>query len=138
MINAYDEAVKLLPAKTAAALGKELRCAEEFRLRTGYAMTALIDGRELPVSDTSVTQEDIACGIIYTVLQTIGGAAVLSALNSPIKDFVLIGNLTQLPQCREVFSKMEAIYHVHFHIPPYAEYRTAIGAALAYVKERQG
>jgi hypothetical protein len=37
-----------------------------------------------------------------------------------------------------VFSKMEAIYHVHFHIPPYAEYRTAIGAALAYVKERQG
>ena len=63
MINAYDEAVKLLPAKTAAALGKELRCAEEFRLRTGYAMTALIDGRELPVSDTSVTQEDIACVI---------------------------------------------------------------------------
>ena len=75
---------------------------------------------------------------ICTVLQTIGGAAVLSALNSPIKDFVLIGNLTQLPQCREVFSKMDDIYHVHFHIPPYAEYRTAIGAALAYVKERQG
>ncbi len=106
--------------------------------------TALPD---LPVSataslfgkaDSNASQEDIACGIIYTVLQTIGGAAVLSALNSPIKDFVLIGNLTQLPQCREVFSKMEAIYHVHFHIPPYAEYRTAIGAALAYVKERQG
>ena len=92
--------------------------------------TALPD---LPVSataslfgkaDSNASQEDIACGIIYTVLQTIGGAAVLSALNSPIKDFVLIGNLTQLPQCREVFSKMEAIYHVHFHIPPYAEYRT--------------
>ena len=106
--------------------------------------TALPD---LPVSataslfgkaDSNASQEDIACGIIYTVLQTIGGAAVLSALNSPIKDFVLIGNLTQLPQCREVFSKMEAIYHVHFHIPPYAEYRTAIGAALAYIKERQG
>ena len=102
---------------------------------------------DLPVSataslfgkaDSNASQEDIACGIIYTVLQTIGGAAVLSALNSPIKDFVLIGNLTQLPQCREVFSKMEAIYHVHFHIPPYAEYRTAIGAALAYIKERQG
>ena len=70
--------------------------------------TALPD---LPVSataslfgkaDSNASQEDIACGIIYTVLQTIGGAAVLSALNSPIKDFVLIGNLTQLPQCREV------------------------------------
>ena len=99
---------------------------------------------DLPVSataslfgkaDSNASPEDIACGIIYTVLQTIGGAAVLSALNSPVKDFVLIGNLTQLPQCREVFPKMESIYHVRFHIPPYAEYRTAIGAALAYVKE---
>lgn len=62
---------------------------------------------DLPVSataslfgkaDSNASQEDIACGIIYTVLQTIGGAAVLSALNSPVRDFVLIGNLTQLPQ----------------------------------------
>ena len=96
---------------------------------------------DLPVSataslfgkaDSNASPEDIACGIIYTVLQTIGGAAVLSALNSPVKDFVLIGNLTQLPQCREVFPKMESIYHVRFHIPPYAEYRTAIGAALQF------
>ncbi|MCI1647923.1 MAG: type II pantothenate kinase [Bacteroides sp.] len=85
-------------------------------------------------ADNNVSQADIAKGIIYMVLQTIGGAVVLSALNTPIKDFVLIGNLTQLPQCHEVFSNMENIYHVRFHIPPYAEYRTAIGAALAYIK----
>lgn len=87
-------------------------------------------------ADINALPEDIACGIIYTVCQTIGGAAVLAALNSPIKNFVLIGNLTQLPQCREVFSKMEDVYKVHFLIPPYAEYRTAIGAALAYIKEK--
>ncbi|MDR0988422.1 MAG: type II pantothenate kinase [Prevotellaceae bacterium] len=81
-------------------------------------------------SDASA--EDIAKGIICLVLQTIGGAAVLAAVNSPIKDFVLIGNLTQLPQCREIFPSMERIYGVRFHIPPHAEYRTAIGAALAY------
>lgn len=84
-------------------------------------------------ADSNASPEDIAAGLVYTVLQTIGGAAVLSALNSPVRDFVLIGNLTQLPQCREVFSRMEKIYRVHFHIPPYAEYRTAIGAALAYI-----
>ena len=81
------------------------------------------------------SQEDIAKGIIYMVLQTIGGAAVLSALNGPIKDFVLIGNLTKFPQCHEVFPNMEKIYGVRFHIPPYAEYRTAIGAALAYLSK---
>ena len=63
MINAYDEAVRLLPAKTAAALGKEFDCAEEFRLRTGYAPTALVGGGELPISDAAVTRDDIACVI---------------------------------------------------------------------------
>ena len=56
-------------------------------------------------ADSNASQEDIAKGIIYMVLQTIGGAAVLSALNGPVKDFVLIGNLTKFPQCHEVFSK---------------------------------
>ena len=69
------------------------------------------------------------------VLQTIGGAAVLSALNGPIKDFVLIGNLTKFPQCREVFRIWKRYIGVRFHIPPYAEYRTAIGAALAYLSK---
>ena len=93
------------------------------------------DVTRLGKADSSSAPADVACGIICTVLQTIGGAAVLSALNSPVRDFVLIGNLTQLPQCREVFPRMEELYRVRFHIPPYAEYRTAIGAALAYIRE---
>ncbi|SNU03272.1 type II pantothenate kinase [Prevotellaceae bacterium MN60] len=77
-------------------------------------------------------KEDIALGIIVMVLQAIGSAAILSALNSGIKDFVLIGNLTLLPQCKEIYPMLEKIYGVHFHIPKYAEFCTAIGAALAY------
>ena len=67
------------------------------------------------------------------VLQSIGQAAILSALNSPIRNFVLIGNLTQLPQCKEIFPKLEEMYGVRFLIPKYSEYRTAIGAALTYM-----
>lgn len=88
-------------------------------------------------ADSDSTEADIACGIIYMVFRTIGNSAVLSALNSAVKDFVLIGKLTQLPQCREVFTQMEDFYGVHFHIPPYAEYRTAIGAALAYMRKNE-
>ena len=61
MSCAYDEAVRLLPAKAAAALGREHECAEEFRLRTGYAPSALIRGREEPLSDEPVSSGDIAC-----------------------------------------------------------------------------
>jgi type II pantothenate kinase len=77
-------------------------------------------------------KEDIALGIITMVLQTIGSAAILAALNSGIKDFVLIGNLTLLPQCKDVYPMLEKLYNVHFHIPKYSEFCTAIGAALAY------
>ena len=79
------------------------------------------------------SKEDLAVGIIHTVLQSIGSAAVLAALNSDIHEFVLIGNLTLLPQCADVFPMMEQLYHVRFIIPKHSEFCTAIGAALDYI-----
>lgn len=84
----------------------------------------------------AVSQEDAALGILNMVLQCIGKSAILSALNTSIRDFVLIGNLTQLPQCGEVFPVLEKMFGVRFLIPKYAEYRTAVGAALTYTKRR--
>ena len=81
---------------------------------------------------TNASREDIAIGLIYMVLQAVGSSTILSSLESGIKDFVLIGNLTLLPQCREVYDAMEKLYNVHFHIPKHSEFCTAIGAALSY------
>ena len=83
-------------------------------------------------AQANAPREDIALGLIYLVLQTVGSAAVLSSLNSGIRDFVLIGNLTLLPQCKSIFPMMEKLYGVHFIIPKYSEFCTAIGAALTY------
>ena len=85
---------------------------------------------------SNATREDIAKGIITTVLQTIGSSAILASLNSGIREYVLIGNLTLLPQCKEVFPAMEKLYKVRFIIPKYSEFCTAIGAALSYINER--
>lgn len=82
---------------------------------------------------SNASREDIAKGIITTVLQTIGSGTILASLNSGIRDFVLIGNLTLLPQCKEVFPGLEKLYKVHFIIPKYSEFCTAIGAALCYI-----
>jgi len=79
-------------------------------------------------------KEDIACGIISMVLQAIGSAAWLASRGSDIRDFVLIGNLTLLPQCKDVFPPLEQLYNIRFHIPKYSQYCTAIGAALSYKK----
>lgn len=81
---------------------------------------------------SNASQADLALGVICMVLQAIGSATILSSLGSGIKDFVLIGNLSLLPQTRTIFPMMERLYHVRFSIPKYSEFCTAIGAALCY------
>ena len=85
----------------------------------------------------TATHEDIAAGLICTVLQTIGSATVLAALGSDIREFVLIGNLTLLPQCHQIFPELEKLYGVHFTIPKYSEFCTAIGAALCFKQTKE-
>lgn len=84
-----------------------------------------------------VKKEDIASGIINMVLQAIGKASILSGLNTDIKDFIMIGNLTKVPQCKEVFDFLAKMSNVNFIIPNYSEYATAIGAAISYVENRE-
>ncbi len=83
---------------------------------------------------SNASREDIALGLIWMVLQSICSASILSSLGSGIKDFVMIGNLTLLPQCQRVFPATERLYGVKFRIPQYSEFCTAIGAALCYKK----
>lgn len=83
-------------------------------------------------AQNDASKEDIACGIISMVLQSIGSAAVLAAQGIDCRDMVLIGNLSLLPQCKDIFPALEKLYDVRFHIPKYSQFCTAIGAALAY------
>ncbi len=78
------------------------------------------------------TREDIARGLMWMVLQTVGQSAVLASLGSDIREYVMIGNLTLFPLCREVFDELEGLYGVRLIIPGHSEYCTAIGAALCH------
>lgn len=86
---------------------------------------------------SNANDQDIAKGLICMVLETIGSAAVLSQVNGGFKDFVLIGNLTRLPECQYIFPMMENLYGVRFHIPEHARYCTALGAALSYHQHKK-
>ena len=104
-------------------------CSEEIPGLPAFA-TASLFGK----AQTTARHEDIALGIICAVIQTIGSATILAAANSGIRDFVMIGNLTLLPQSKAIFSIMEQIYGVKFHVPHHAEFATAVGAALHPMK----
>lgn len=85
---------------------------------------------------SNATPQDIALGLIWMVLQSICSASILSSIGSGIKEFVMIGNLTLLPQCSLVLPATERLYGVKFRIPPHSEFCTAIGSALSPFKEK--
>lgn len=80
------------------------------------------------------TDEDITLGILNMTYQTIAMLAVFACKNDTIKDIVLTGTLTILPQSKQVFDNLRPLYDVNFIIPENAIYSTAIGAML-YVTE---
>lgn len=81
-----------------------------------------------------VSKHDIALGIINLVFQTIGVLSIFAARIDNTKDIVLTGNLTNVPQAAAVFDGLKELHSVRFHIPEYAEYATAVGAAITYVR----
>lgn len=81
------------------------------------------------VSDMA-TREDIALGLLNMVFETVAMMAIFSARMKNIKDIVLIGNLTVLPQAKEIFDKLKNMFNVNIIIPENAAYGTVIGAAL--------
>jgi type II pantothenate kinase len=76
---------------------------------------------------------DLALGLINMVFQTVGMLSVFACLNSPIKDVVLTGALTVLPQAERVFGELSNLHHINFLIPPQSIFATAIGATVPYL-----
>ncbi|HOQ75621.1 MAG TPA: type II pantothenate kinase [Thermoclostridium sp.] len=75
------------------------------------------------------TKADVAMGIINLVFQAIGMMSVFATRTEHVKDVVLTGNLTNVPQAKDVFSKLSLLFDVNFIIPENAEFATAVGAA---------
>lgn len=80
------------------------------------------------ISDLA-TKADVAMGIINLVFETIGMLAVFATRMEHVKDVVLTGNLTNVPQAKAVFHKLSTLFNVNFIIPDNAEFATAVGAA---------
>jgi len=81
------------------------------------------------ISDLA-TKSDIAFGIINMVFEVIGMMGIFAAGQFSLKDIVLTGNLTYIPQSVEIFGNLNKMFGVNFQIPEHARFGTVIGAAL--------
>jgi type II pantothenate kinase len=81
------------------------------------------------ISDLA-TKSDIALGIINMIFEAVGMMGIFAARQFGIKDIILTGNLTYIPQSAEIFENLNTMYELKFQIPEYARFGTVIGAAL--------
>ncbi len=82
------------------------------------------------VSDIA-SKSDIALAIINMVFETIGMCSIFAARNYKIRDIVLTGNLTNIPQARDIFNSLSLMFNMNFIIPDRAQFGPVIGAALS-------
>lgn len=82
--------------------------------------------------EDSATEADLALGVINMVFQCIGTLSYFAGLGDTVRDVVLTGTLTTLPQAQGMFRDLGVLYGIHFLIPENAIYATATGAALSY------
>lgn len=77
------------------------------------------------------TKNDLALGILNMVFESIGTTCVFAARTKGIKDIVLTGNLTTIPQAKTVFESVGKLLGANFIIPNHSQFGTVIGAALS-------
>lgn len=80
-------------------------------------------------------KNDLLKAILNMVFQTIGMMAVLAAKVEGDKNIIVTGTLTRVKQADKTFRELAKLYKVTFHTPQYAQYCTAIGAALSNSKQ---
>lgn len=85
------------------------------------------------ISDLA-SKGDIALGIINLVFETIGVMAVFATKIYEVNDVVLTGNLTDVPQSKDIIKGVEDMFHIKFYTPLNAQFSTAVGAAIMYNK----
>lgn len=82
------------------------------------------------VSDLA-NKSDITLGLINMIFEAVGMQAVFAARGYGVRDVVLTGNLTTIPQAKSVFGALNRLFNINFIIPPKSQFATVIGAALA-------
>ena len=78
------------------------------------------------------TKADLALGVINMIFETVGMMAIFAARTYKLRDIVLTGNLTSVPQAKEIFKTLNSMFDMNFIIPERSQFSTVIGAALSY------
>ncbi len=77
------------------------------------------------------TKNDLALGIINMTFESIAMLALFASRDKKIKNIVMTGNMTSIPQAKSIFEMLNKTFEANFIMPEHAQFATVIGAALS-------
>ncbi|MDR1430069.1 MAG: pantothenate kinase [Spirochaetaceae bacterium] len=83
------------------------------------------------ISDNA-SREDLALAILNMVYQVIGMLASFAARSRNLNTVIVTGNGSNNPIGKSILAEFNRMFGIAFEFPEYAEYTTAIGAALDF------
>ena len=123
-----DHIVEL--AKEGSLANVDLRIGDMYSGKSATSLSETMTAANFGKLSDMATPADIALAIINMVFETVGMLGIFAARGQNLRDIVLIGNLTSIPQAKEIFDNLNKLFDMNFIIPENAQFATAIGAAL--------
>ncbi len=80
--------------------------------------------------DDLATSSDLALGLINMIFESVAMLALFASRDKKINKIVMTGNMTTIPQAREIFSALTNTFEAEFMLPHNSQFATVIGAAL--------
>ena len=84
------------------------------------------------------TDSDIARAIVNMICQTVGVVAAGAARAKAVDQIVVTGKTAVVPHAESTFQRLGDLYGVTYSIPRFADFSTAIGAAVSISTELEG
>ena len=111
---------------------------ENVDLRVSDLTSKTIDGMSSEITASNfgkvsdlAGREDLALGLINMVFETVAMLSLFAARDKKLDNIILTGNLTTIPQAKEIFGEMSRLFGKNYIIPEYSNFATVIGAALS-------
>ncbi|HHU92398.1 MAG TPA: pantothenate kinase [Halanaerobiaceae bacterium] len=127
---------KILEMTEKGDLGKvDLRLADISQEEIG-SLLKWITVSNFGKSSDDATKEDLAAGIFNMVFQTIGMLSIFAARMEGDKNIIFTGQLANIPYGQRILKSLikARLFEGNFEFPEYAEYSTAIGAAICLMR----
>lgn len=74
---------------------------------------------------------DLALGLLNMIFESVAMLALFASRQKDIRNIVMIGNMTTVPQAKPIFNTMNRNFEAQYIVPENSQFATVIGAALS-------